>query len=91
MTDHEKSVAQAVHDLLLSAQPQRGDRNLAKAAELTSPEQKPARDDLRGDTFQAIQRARKAISEGASAADAERSLRDAINAALKWATAGSNS
>ena len=47
------------------------------------------RDNFRNDTFIAILKARKAIADGASAADAEALLRDAINAALHWLNARS--
>lgn len=89
---YEKLVALQVHALLLSARPEHNNSDLANAAELASPEQNTMgrpRDNFRNDTFIAIQKARKAIADGASAADAEALLRDAINAALHWLNARS--
>ena len=83
MTDFERSIAREVHALLLSAHPQAADINLTKAAELASAASDTTmrqNDEFREYTFLAIQNARIAITEGASAAVGEQLLLDASRA-----------
>ena len=87
MFDDQRSIASQVHELLLSAHPQTADVNLAKAADLISteinaPVQTP--DDLRAAAFLVIQNLRQAMTEGASAAEGEKLLLEAINTAAHW-------
>jgi hypothetical protein len=86
VTDIEHSIAHEVHALLLSAHPRPTDGNLAKAAQLAAERNTTVRprDDFGADTFLAIQKARKAITEGASAAEGEQLLLDAIRAVERW-------
>jgi hypothetical protein len=90
MSDDERYVAFQVHSRLLSVHPQPDNRDLAKAAELASPEPNTAHADPRGDTVRAIQTPREAIAERANAAEAQGLLGDAINAALHWVSARSS-
>jgi hypothetical protein len=84
MASSEKLVASEVHELLLEARPQAHDVNLARAAEITSLPDVIAHDDFRAKVFLAIQRLRKAISDGAGANESEDLLLDAISAAGRW-------
>jgi hypothetical protein len=84
MVSPEKLVASEVHELLLEARPQADDGNLARAAEIISSPDVIAHDGFRADVFLAIQRLRKAISDGASASEAEDLLLDAISAGERW-------
>jgi hypothetical protein len=86
VTDAELLIAREVHALLLSAHPQPTDVNLAKSAELASGARR-AEDDFRAVTFLAIQKARKAIADGASASEGEQLLLEAIRAAEHWVEA----
>ena len=84
MVSPEKLVASEVHELLLEARPQADDENLARAAEITSSPDVITHDGFRADVFFAIQQLRKAISDGASASEAEDLLLDAISAGERW-------
>jgi hypothetical protein len=94
MTD-EGATAREVHELLLSAQPELRDVNLAKAAQLAhtqfesskSIETAASFDDFQNDTSVAIQDLRTAIAAGITADEGEQLLLKAISAAEKWATA----
>ncbi len=86
MTNSERLLAREVHELLLLASPQKADANLTKAAEVASAASNtvPPGEDFRETTFLAIQNARIAISEGASAAEGEQFLLVAIRAVEQW-------
>jgi hypothetical protein len=89
MDDYELPIARETLDALLSAKPEADDKHLVKAAELSSPEKNTTvrpRDDLRGEVHLAVQRLRKVISEGASAVEGERLLKQAIDAARSVAS-----
>lgn len=86
MTDHANSTAREVHALLLEARAQAQEVNLAKAAHLAETAGDP-NDYFQLDTFVAIRNLQTSIENGASAADLEPLLLNAINVALKWATA----
>jgi hypothetical protein len=92
MTDQEHAIAHQVHALLQSAHPQPTDIHLPKACELASAglnEAARPHDDFRASTFLAIQKARQAIVDGASADEGEKLLLDAIRAAEHWVKARS--
>ena len=82
----ESSAARQVHELLLSARPQSGDADLARAAELASSPQ-VAPQEISRKAFLAIQQTQQAMAEGASAADGEQLLLNAIRAAELWVKA----
>jgi hypothetical protein len=77
-----RTVASEVHELLLTAQPQRDDANLIKAAEIA--EKSPSA--LQKQTVLAIRKLREAIEYGASADEREQLLLMAIRRAEAWAT-----
>jgi hypothetical protein len=87
VTDQAKSTAREVHALLLEAHSQARNINLAKAAHLAETDGNPS-DHFQLDTFVAIRNLETAIENGASAAEREPLLLNAISIALKWATAG---
>ena len=87
MTKDSCTMAREVHALLGSAHPHAGDTNLARAAELATGAIEPnplGSDKLQQETFLAIQTARKTIESGASAANGEELLLDAVRAAEQW-------
>jgi hypothetical protein len=75
-----------VHVLLLEARPEPGNVNLAKAAHLAETTGLPS-DDLQSKTFVAIKNVQTAIENGASAAEGEQLLMQAVSVAAHWATA----
>jgi hypothetical protein len=80
------TTARQVHELLLSARPQSGNADLARAAELaSSPQAGPQ--EISRKAFLAIQQTQQAMAEGASAADGEQLLLNAIRAAELWVKA----
>ena len=87
MPDSEKQIAREVHELLLTARPERDDPNLIKAALFQSAvpasELSPAKDEV----FAAIRNLQTATKKGASAVEGEKLLREAIRAAEHWAAA----
>jgi hypothetical protein len=86
VNEHAKSTAREVHALLLEANSQTHNVNLTKAAHLAETEGKP-NDHFQLDTFIAIRSVQTAIENGASAAEREPLLMNAVSIALKWATA----
>jgi hypothetical protein len=87
MPDSEKKIAREVHELLLTARPERDDPNLIKAAlfqsAIPASELSPAKDEV----FAAIKNLQAATRKGASAVEGEKLLREAIRAAEHWAAA----
>jgi hypothetical protein len=89
------ATAREVHELLLSAQPELRDVNLAKAAQLAHTQFESSKsnetvapfDDFQSDTSAAIQHLRTAIAAGITADEGEQLLLKAISVAEKWATA----
>jgi hypothetical protein len=83
MLASDKQVAHQVHELLLSAHPERNDPNLIKAALYQSSA--PTSPSLVKDqTFIAIRTLQAAIAKGSSAEQGERLLMDAVHAAEDW-------
>ena len=89
------ATAREVHELLLSAQPELRDVNLAKAAQLAHNQFESSKsneivapvDDFQSDTSAAIQHLRTAIAAGITADEGEQLLLKAISVAEKWVTA----
>jgi len=84
MTSAENRIALEVHELLLNARPHADDDDLARAAELSKiddPHPTSPRDNVRAAVSVAIWKLQECIESGASAADLERLLLDAIEAA----------
>ena len=85
MASDENRIAREVHELLLSAHPHADDDDLARAAELAkADDQRSPRDHVRAAVSVAILELQKSIEDGASGADLERLLLDAIEAAGRW-------
>ena len=83
MTD--RKTARKVHTLLLEAHPEAGNVNLAEASHLAETAGVPS-DDLQLETFVAIRNVRRAIDNGASAAELGPLLMHAVKVAEHWAT-----
>ena len=85
MPNRDKRTAQEIHELLLNARPQRDDPNLSKAALFQSSVPTSQFSPLRDETFLAIRTLQAAIQRGASAAEGEKLLLEAIRVAEQWA------
>jgi hypothetical protein len=90
MADNEEAVAREVHDLLLSAEPETAERDLASAAELAFLDKDAMAcqsDDFRIGALSAIQGIRNALDDGASYSERKRLLLHAANSARSWLNA----
>jgi hypothetical protein len=86
MPESEKEIAREVHELLLTARPERDDPNLIKASLFQSAIPASSLSPRKDEVFAAIKNLRTATEKGASADQGERLLLDAIHAAEHWAT-----
>ena len=87
MINDSYTIARQVHTLLVSAHPHAGDTNLENAAKLATTAIEPNASGsikLQQKTVLAIQTAGTTIESGASAANGEELLLDAVRAAEQW-------
>jgi hypothetical protein len=91
MADNEEAVAREVHDLLLAAEPDTAERDLASAFELAFIDKGAMAcrsDDFRVAAFSAVQEIRNALAaKETSFSERKRLLLHAANSARSWLNA----